>query len=363
MKKLIFLVWLGSVFASCGNSNNEVKPVYKDITETVFASGTLEPEGKYNLVAQSDGYLIALNFKEGDIVKKGDVLAVVDNQPNSFNERSSEQLTAIAQKNVSENGPALKQTEMNIKLAGEKLKQDEAQAMRYKKLVETNSVSKLESENAQLAYEASKTNLEVLKQNYQLQKQQAEQQFITQAAQRNVNSFFSENNKVKVLVGGKIYRKMKEAGDYVRRGDVLASIGNPDDIYARLSVDESNISKIKIGQDAIVQLNTNKEKSVKGKISEIFPAFEEATQSFICKVKFIEAPPFTISGTQLQANIIIGTKSKVVVIPRAFLDYGNKVNVKGGKEPVIVKTGFVSSEWVEITAGLSPDNVILPISK
>ena len=58
--------------------------MYKDIIETVFASGTLEPEGKYNLTAQSDGYLVAVKFKEGDMVKTNDVLAVVDNQPNTF---------------------------------------------------------------------------------------------------------------------------------------------------------------------------------------------------------------------------------------------------------------------------------------
>ena len=113
----------------------------------------------------------------------------------------------------------------------------------------------------------------------------------------------------------------------------------------------------------IVQLNTTKEKSVKGKVSEIFPAFEEATQSFVCKVKFTEPLPFTISGTQLQANIIIGIRSKILVIPRSYLDYGNKVNVKGRKEAVLVKTGFVSSEWVEITDGLKAEDLVLPISK
>ncbi len=363
MKKLISVALLLLILCSCGNKNNETNPVYKDITETVFASGTLEPEGKYSLVAQSDGYLISLKFKEGDIVKTGNVLAVVDNQANKFNEQSAQQLTSIAQTNISDNAPALKQTEMNIKLAADKVKQDETQVARYKKLFESNSVSKLEYENVQLALESSKTNLDVLQQSYQLQKQQAEQQLITQAAQKNVNSFLSGNNEVKAIVGGKIYRKSKEQGDYVKKGDVIATIGNADDIYAKLSVDETNIAKIKIGQNAIVQLNTNKDNSLKGTVSEIYPAFEEATQSFICKVKFKDTLSFKVSGTQLQANIIIGTKTKALVIPRSFMDYGNKVTVKGNSEPVIVKTGFISSDWVEITEGLKPEDVIVSITK
>lgn len=363
MKTSISLALLTFVFVSCGDSKPEIKPEYRTITETVFASGTLEPEGKYNLVAQSEGYLIELNFKEGDLVKKGTVLAVVDNQPNSINESAAAQLTKIAQKNSSENAPALKQTAINIDLATQKVKQDEAQYTRFKNLYALNSVSKLEFENMQLAYEASKTNLEALKQNYQLQKQQAEQQLINQSAQKEVNSFLKENNKIKALVAGKVYKKLKELGDYVRKGDVLASIGSADDCYARLSVDESNISKIKIGQETIILLNTHREKSIKGKVTELLPAFEEVTQSFICKVRFTEVLPFTISGTQLQANIVIGIKEKVLVIPRAVLDFGNKVNVKGKKEAVKVKTGFISTEWVEITDGLSTSDILLPITK
>lgn len=356
-------MFLLTLAVSCSNTGDEVKPEYKDITETVFASGTLEPEGKYNLTAQSDGYLVALNFTEGDFVKTGDVIAVVDNQANTFNEQSAQQLLSISQKNLSDDAPALKQTELNISLAKEKVKQDEAQLERYKKLYESNSVSKLEYENIALALETSKTNLSALEQTYQLQKQQAEQQFIAQAAQKNINSFFSGNNQVKAIVGGKIYKKLKEQGDYVKKGDVIAVIGDPDNIYARLSVDESNISKIKTGQAAIIQLNTNKDKSFAGKVSEILPAFEESTQSFICKVRFTEPLAFKISGTQLQANIIIGTKPKALVIPRAYLDYGNKVTVKGNKEPVSVKTGFISSEWVEITGGLTTNDVLVSLNK
>lgn len=363
MKKLISITLILFVLGSCGSKNNEVSPVYKDITETVFASGTLEPEGKYNLTSQSDGYLVSLSFKEGDIVKTGDILAVVDNQPNTYNEESAEQLLSISQKNISDNAPALKQTELNIELAKEKVKQDESQAARYKSLYESNSVSKLEYENILLALETSKTNLSTLQQAYDLQKQQAQQQLISQRAQKNVSSFLSQNNQIKAVVGGKIYKKLKEQGDYVKKGDVIAMIGNAEDIYARLSIDESNISKIKLGQDAIVQLNTNKERSLKGRVTEILPAFEEATQSFICKVKFIEPLQFKVSGTQLQANIVIGTKSKALVIPRSFLDYGNKVTVEGADEPIIVKTGFVSSEWVEITAGLKPEDVLVSLVK
>lgn len=359
MNRLIAIGFILIILSSCGKKSNEVSPQYKEITETVFASGVLEPNDKYNLTAQSEGYIIKLNFTEGDIVKTGDVLAIIDNQQTIISEQSAAELLGISQTNISANAPALKQAEANIALATEKLKQDELQFGRYKKLLESNSVSKLEYENMTLAFENSKTNLANLQQAYKLLKQQAEQQFISQQSQKNINSFYSGNNNVKAVVGGKVYKKLKETGDYVRKGDVIAVIGNASELYARLNIDESNISKIKVGQKAVLQLNSTKGINYEGIVSEILPAFEESSQSFICKVKFTKEPELKISGTQLQSNIIIGTKSKAFVIPRSYLDFGNKVMVKGNDTPVVVKTGFISSEWVEITEGLKENDVLV----
>ena len=359
MKTIIAIGFGLIILSSCGKKTNEVSVQYKDITEMVFASGVLEPNDKYNLTAQSEGYLVKLNFAEGDIVKEGAVLAIVDNKQSVFNDKSATELLSISQSNVSDNAPALKQAEANIALATEKVKQDVLQMARYKKLMESNSISKLEYENVLLALENSKTNLSNLQQSYQLQKQQAEQQLIVQESQKSINSFFSDNNNIKAVVGGKVYKKLRETGDYVRRGDVIAVIGNATELYARLNIDESNISKIKVGQKTVVQLNSTKDINYDGIVSEILPAFEEASQSFICKVKFINEPELKISGTQLQANIIIGSKDKALVIPRSYLDFENKVFVKGIDEPLKVKTGFISSQWVEIIEGLKESDVLV----
>ena len=345
------------ILNACGKKATETKPVRKNITETVFASGVLVPENQYNLTAQSEGYIIALNFIEGDTVKQGAILAVIDNKQNDYNAQSANALLSIAGTNVSPNAPAFKQAEANIEAAKLKLKEDALQADRYKKLYDDKSVSKLEYENATLALENSKANLTSLQENYNLLKQQADQQLIIQKSQTGINSFFLGNNEIRAVVAGKVYQKQKQLGDYVKKGDVIAVIGKQDDIYAKLSIDETNISKIKLGQKVIVQLNTDKQKNYNGVVSEIYPAFDEQAQSFYCKVKFTDGMDFRISGTQLQANVIISEKNNLLVIPKDYLDYGNKVNVKG-KGKVIVETGFISTEWVEITKGIDENTTI-----
>jgi multidrug efflux pump subunit AcrA (membrane-fusion protein) len=342
---------------ACGKKTEETNPIRKNITETVFASGILVPENQYNLTAQSDGYLIRLNFEEGDIVKTGDLLATIDNSTYDINSQGANLLLNIAQSNTSPNSPILKQVEANMKAAEQKMRQDELQAERYKKLQETNSVSKLEYENMQLAYENSKANYLALNENYKLQKQQTEQQLISQQTQSDVNKVLKGNNELKAVIGGKIYNKFKELGDYVRRGEVIAVIGDPKSLYAKLSIDESSIVKVKLNQPVIIQLNVDKTKNYNGVISEIYPSFDSKTQSFYCKVTLTDSLLFGIAGTQIQTNIVTNKKDNILVIPRNYLDYGNTVIVEGDGK-VQVKTGFISNEWVEIVSGLDENTTI-----
>ncbi|WP_298265118.1 HlyD family efflux transporter periplasmic adaptor subunit [uncultured Lutibacter sp.] len=356
--KTIFFFTSLILIGSCGKQITETKPIRKDVIETVFASGVLVPENQYNLTSLSDGYIKNLNINEGDIVTTNQLLAIVDNEQSIINAQSADKLLTIAAANTNPNAPALKQAEINLELAKQKLIQDEKQENRYKKLYKLNSVSKLEYENIALNLENSKTNFLSLKENYKLLKQQADQQLIIQKSQKDANNVSKKYNEIKAIVSGKVYELKKELGDYIRKGDIIAVIGNEEKLYALLSVDESNISKVKLGQTVIIQLNTQLQKNYNGIVTEIYPSFDEQTQSFYCKVVFESELDFNISGTQLQGNIIIESKNNVLVIPRNYLGYGNKVKLKGGSE-TIVETGFISNDWAEIVNGLDENTIII----
>ena len=357
--KLTILIVAGLVLLnSCGKNGETTKPVRKNISETVFASGELVPENLYNLTAQSDGYLISLKFEEGDIVKTNDLLAVIDNKTYDINAQSANKLLNIAKDNTLPGAPALKQIETNLQAAELRMNQDKQQAERYKKLYESNSVSKLEYENMLMAYENSKANYFSLKENYNQQKQFALQQLISQKSQSEVNKVLQGNNELRAVVGGKVYTRSKELGDFVRRGEIIATIGDPTDIYAKLSIDESSMSKIHLNQKVLIGLNTHKGDVSHATITEIYPSFDKQTQSFYCKAVFTDSLTFLISGTQLQANILTAEKENVLVIPRSYLDYGNLVNVKGeGK--VRIETGIVSTDWVEVEGGIDEKTILI----
>ncbi|WP_163407145.1 efflux RND transporter periplasmic adaptor subunit [Flavobacterium ajazii] len=359
MKKSLIIIVLSLLAASCGKKTAETKPIRKDVTESVFASGILEAKGTYDLTAQSDGYLLNINFEQGDLIYKGQILAELDNRESDFNTQSASDLFRISQFNMSSNAPALVQAQSAITLAKQKLELDSLQEHRYKSLSERNSIAKVDYENVLYTYNTSKSNYQTAVENYKKLKQEAQQQLITNKAAKEINKIILSKNEIKAVVPGRVYKKLKQQGDFVKKGDVIATIGDADTIYAKVNIDETNISKIKIGQHAVVQLNINKSKNYRGVVSEIYSSFDDATQSFICKIYFEDNIGFNIVNTQLQANIIIGVQKNALLIPRNYLDFSNYVQIKGQKEKTKVVTNFISNDWVQVLSGIDQNTTLI----
>jgi len=359
MKKFATLT-LVLLFLSCGK-NEEVKPLRQDIQELVFASGQLEWDDSYNVIAQTDGVLGKVVFEVGQPVTKGMIIASIDNKVNEVNAESAQEQLVISNQNVTANAPALLQLEQNIQFAQSKYLQDKKQAERYERLQQNNIGSKVEYENAQLAAKNSLANLKALQKQYDVLKQQAQQQLIASRAQLKSNKVLQGYNSVVVAESGTVVKKFKNQGDYVKKGDIIATIGNQQKVEAVLNVDENSIGKIKLGLSVYVKLNTEKSKVYNGKVTEILSAFDVQSQSFICKVTFNEPLAQSLFGTQLEANILVAEKKNALLIPRNYMGFGNKVNVKGKEENVILKTGIISTDYVEVLDGLSETDVLLPL--
>lgn len=357
--KIVPISFIVCLIIACGKPTIETKPIRKDITETVFATGILEAENTYHLTAEVDGYVAQINFEEGSLINKNAVFALISNQEHEINLQSANALYQIAANNTKSNSPLLLQAQNNIANAQKKYQQDSIQLYRYKKLFEVNSVSKLEYENMEVQLINAKNNLANANENYQHQLQINKEALINNEAKLKINNLTFGNNALKALTNGRVYKKYKQVGDFVKKGEVLALIGSAKSLYAKVSIDEGNINKIKVGQQVLVTLNTNTNKVYEGKLVEILPQFDEATQSFVCKIKFNDEIDFKIINTQLQCNIIVGVQKKALLIPRNFIDYGGNVLVKGDKATRKVKTNFISNEWVHVLEGIDENTILV----
>ncbi len=347
----------------CKGTQQEVQPVRNDITETVFASGQLVANDRYNLTAQSEGYIIALVVSEGQSVDAGQLVAEVDNAGADAGAQAAQEQLKIAQKNATEQSPAWKEAKLLLETTEQKMLQEKKQKERYESLYQAQSVSRLEMENAQLAYETSRNNWLAAQERLKQIEQQADWTLASQQAQVVQLSKASQHNTVHAVSAGTVLRLMKKVGDYVRKGDVIAVMASNQKLVAQLNVDENSIKKIKVGQRVHVQLNVDKGKVLEGLVQTIYPLYDEATQSFLCDVSFEGPLDFQVVGTRLEANIDIASRKQVLLIPRSFLSYSNTVQLKGEDNPREVAVGIRSTEWVEILSGLTEQDVLIPLKK
>ena len=143
----------------------------------------------------------------------------------------------------------------------------------------------------------------------------------------------------------------------MRRGDVIAVIGDADLIYAKLSVDETNISKIKVGQEVILQLNTVKDKTTMAASPKSILRLMSSRNRF-CKAIFNDKLDFPYCRNPASGPTLLPPPKNALVIPKVFLSYGNMVRTKD-KGEVSVKTGFISGDWVEILEGIDENTTLI----
>lgn len=360
-KNSLILVLFSLTLFACKSEEKGVQPIEKDIKELVFASGQIEWDNAYNLTALTDGVLYNANFEIGDKLNKGTLLALVDNKTNENNTLTAKEQLVIANENLTTNSPALQQLQQNIQFAETKLQQDKQQAERYKRLYESQSVAKVEYENMELAVQNSISQLNALKKQEQQILQQAKQQHITTQSQLQNSQIAQGYNRIIVPETGTVIKKLKTNGDYVRKGDVIAMIADESKVKAILNIDENSIGKIKLGQPVFISLNISKDKIYNGKISDILAAFDEKSQSFICEAIIEDSLSTSIFGTQLEANILISEKKNALLIPRNYMGFGNKVNIKGTEKETIIKVGIISTDYVEVLEGLTKNDILLPL--
>lgn len=352
-----------TLLIGCKDADMGVHPMVQNIKEWVFATGHLEWANEYSLTAQTDGILLNADYEIGDTVHEGSLFAVIDNPSSLVNTEVAREQLDIALENINPQSPALQQIEESIRFADEKYKQDKSLFEKYERLLKSESISNLEYENARIAVENSLSTLNSLKKQYQVLQQQAQSQKVTASGQHRTSEIIKNYNQIKVIQSGTIIKKLKNTGDFVRRGEVVAIVADPSKIEINLAVDEKSIGKIRVGQETKIRLNTDKNTVFTGKVSSILSAFDETSQSFICRINLLDSLPsgLNIHGTALEGNILVAEKNNALIIPRDYMGYGNKVTIKGRDTATIIYPGIISSDFVEVLEGVTENDILLPL--
>ncbi len=353
---------LAYVFLAPGGKETEetAKVEKKRYIKSVYASGYVDSVNKVLIKPEVSGYIDHINVKEGDIVKKGEVIATIKN------DKLSEQLKEISAKRelienrMKEDSPFLQALKDEISIWKMNTEIERRNFERRESLFQKGIISKEDFDKAKQSLQVTEKtytkSLESL--NDQLASLRSELDSLTASEQTVVREM--EKHEIKSPVDGEVLRKFSEEGDYVNsvlKDDIMFSIGDPGTLETVLSVDEEFIPLIKPGEKVLITTDAYPDKVFEGKIRVIERESDRVSRTV--KVKADTAyPPDIPVGITVEANIVIADREGLFVSKEAYKDGYIEVVRDGKKVRVPVEAGVEKDNLIEIKDGTPGDEEI-----
>ena len=356
MKNFLLAPYLFLFFA-CVDKQEKIFPAKVHLTESVYASVTVQPDSLYQAYAPVAGILDRNLLEEGDLVRRGTPMIQIVNSTPKLQSDNARLALQLAQENFSGPSAVLSSLEEGIRSATLSYKNDSMNYFRQKRLWDQNIGSQVQFETRKLAYEISGNNLEQLKDKYVQTKNELSTQVRQALNNYNTSELSTKDFTVSSKINGKVYALYKKPGEIVGTMEPLASVGSATDFIIELLIDEVDIVKLQLGQKALITLDAYGDSVFDAKVSKIYPKKDERSQTFKAEAIFNTPPTALYPGLAGEGNIIISEKESVLCIPREFLLEGNKVRTADGVVEVV--TGLKNLERVEILNGINEYTEIL----
>lgn len=366
MKKTVIrsythLFILSLFFVGCQQKSETASPTYKDLTEAVYASGNVFPKNEYKVVANADGYLQQQSVNEGDVVKSNQLLFSLESLSQDARAEAAANIYRQAEANYAEGSPILAELEAALRNARTKLENDSVNYFRYKALYDQNATSKADLERVELAYRTAKNDVSARQKALARTKSQLYVDLQNTRSNFRVNAREGDNYRIRSFEPARVYEVYKKVGELVRKGEAIALLGNPNEVYLQLAVDETDFAKLKEGQEIVIKMDAYGDKVFKAKVTKIYPKLNKVDQSFRVDADFEGESPLAYYGLTVEANIIISQNPKALTIPKTYLVGNDSVWIEEGKDKkkVKIQKGAENFELVQIKGGLTEKSVLV----
>lgn len=170
------------------------------------------------------------------------------------------------------------------------------------------------------------------------------------------------NAIVRAPFDGTVTKINSEPGQTVGSTGVMTLVSSQLEI--RLSVDETNLSSLKVGQKAVISSGTFSDSSFKGTVTELGAAVDQTRGTIEIKVIPNESPDWLRPGQTVDVNIITAENVSRLLIPQSALARSGDdtvvfMIVDGIVAKRIVKTGPITKEGVPVLSGLTAEEFII----
>lgn len=380
----------------------------RGIRETVAASGKIYPATEVKISSDVSGEIVELYVNEGDSVVIGQVLAKID--PDSY-------LSAVERGKASVNSSKsqLAMARAGIENSRAQLEQIRAQLENARSIHKRNDQLKKDGVISQLEFDQSQSNLRALEANLRAaeasiksSEQNAEGQiFAIKSSEANLKELQTSLSRttIKAPVSGIISSLSVEKGERVvgtiqMTGTEMMRISNLNQMEVQVNVNENDIPKVTLGDEADVKVDAYDGKKFTGTVTEIansaanlasatLSATDQVT-NFIVKIT-IDAGSYNSliktgnkyplrPGMTAAVDVYTNDASGVIAVPIQAVTVREKVGVALEKKELLtdedyeevvfimvgdssvrvaVTTGIQDDEFIEVKSGLKVDQEVI----
>jgi len=326
------------------------------LTSQVTASGEIKPTTYTNVTAQGFGRITSIVVKEGDHVKKGDVLLTQDNIQASADVQAQLAAGNSAESGVTASEASYKAAQADLLQQQANLEKARLDFERGEKLYKDGLIPKQDFDQRKTGYDAQVAAVDSSRARV-LQIKASMDQMRAQLSQSRAMLVHSQDILHKTTytspINGIVSYLPERIGDYVvpgiqnSNGSFLMTLSDMSIVTAEVKVDETDIVSVKKGQDADVTIDAVPGKIFKGKVTEIGSqavlrtsglATTQSTTSnqeakdFKVVVTIADPPENLRPGLSTTAKIKTAEKKNVLAIPIQALAVRTRKDIDDAKK-------------------------------
>jgi len=348
-----------------------------EITVTATATGTLKSDTEIKITAQRVGRVSELPVVEGDVVRKGDVVAELDPAEALIGLNKARASLSRARATLAELRASLEALDAEVKAAVDRAaSRFEDASLRYERLrglYEKGFVSKNEHDAAKTEYEVAKAEHEsALAGGAKISARKSEveaQSAAVREAEEAVKLAELEHDYsyLRAPMAGVITSIPVKLGETVSKGSLVAELIAMESLYIEAFVDEADVDRVRLGQEVYVTMDAYPNRKLKGKVYMISPVVlgaKQETRTFEVRTRMAEGGVELKPGMSADIEIIVGRAENTLSVPsQAVIEREGKryVYVKEGSRARLreVETGISNWTLTEIKGGIGEDAEVI----
>lgn len=327
------------------------------LVQTVVASGRLENVSRSEIGSQISGVVLERRVEEGQQVKAGDVLLVIQSDDVKAQVKEAENaLRELRQVRYPQAQVELKSAELQLEQASREAKR--------RQNTEAGVLSVEEKEQAREAERLARNQLAAARLKAQ---SLAAGQIEERTLMERLNALKAQlaKSEVRAQVAGTILTRNVEVGDVVQPGQSLFSLAIEGPTQILVPLDEQNLPYLAVGQSAQVIADAYPNQAFPAQVNFIAPRIDPQRGTVDVKLAVNPVPEFLRQDMTVSVNIETAQRDQALVIDNDAL-----FNVRGAQADVWVvrdqrlqrqtlQLGLRSSTKSEVLRGLKAGDQVL----